>query len=402
MKAEVLVSSANGRVKAPPSKSMAHRALIAAALSYKSSVKNLAMSEDIKATLCCLEALGAKLKQNKKSLTLGSLDLSKVKDGTTLYCNESGSTLRFMLALCLLTNKKITLKGSQRLFERPLSVYEDICKEQGIYFSKDKDSVTVCGRLKSGSYSVKGDVSSQFITGLLFALPLLEGDSTLTVTGKFESASYVYLTLSALKSFGIKIDKKDNVFYIKGNQKYNNSRYSVEGDYSNAAFLDAFSLLGGKVCVSGLKRASLQGDRVYKEFFKALKNGQKEFDLSDCPDLAPVMFSLAAYFEGARFLGTARLKIKESDRAQAMCSELKKFGVDSEIFENEVVIKKSELCAPKEELCTYNDHRIVMALTLLLTLTGGRISGIEAVNKSFPDFFEKIAKLGIGIKKYED
>ena len=393
---------AEGKVCAPPSKSMAHRALICGALSKQSRIYNLAASEDIKATLGCLKALGAEVEETEGGVRIGSLDPFKAPENAELFCNESGSTLRFFIPLCMLSGKKIVLKGSERLFERPLSIYEDICKEQGIEFVKDINSVSVCGRLKSGKYSVPGNISSQFITGLLFALPLIEGDSTLEVTGKFESASYIDLTLSALNAFGIEIKREANVFYIKGSQSYQNSDYTVEGDMSNAAFLEGFNLLGGKVQVDGINENTLQGDRVYMDMYKGLCEGKRQFDLSDCPDLAPVMFALAAAHGGASFTGTARLKIKESDRAAAMAEELSKLGIESEIYENRVVIKKGELHPPKQTLSGHNDHRIVMALSLLLAKTGGSIDDAQAVKKSYPDFFEVIKTLGIGMEKYDN
>jgi len=393
---------AEGKVCAPPSKSMAHRALICGALSKQSRIYNLAASEDIKATLGCLKALGAEVEKTEGGVRIGSLDPFKAPENAELFCNESGSTLRFFIPLCMLSGKKIVLKGSERLFERPLSIYEDICKEQGIELVKDINSVSVCGRLKSGKYSVPGNISSQFITGLLFALPLLEGDSTLEVTGKFESASYIDLTLSALNAFGIEIKREANVFYIKGSQSYQNANYTVEGDMSNAAFLEGFNLLGGKVAVGGINENTLQGDRVYMDMYKELCEGKRQFDLSDCPDLAPVMFALAAAHGGASFTGTARLKIKESDRAAAMAEELSKLGIESEIYENRVVIKKGELHPPKQTLSGHNDHRIVMALSLLLTKTGGSIDDAQAVKKSYPDFFEVIKTLGIGMEKYDN
>ncbi|MBQ8868650.1 MAG: 3-phosphoshikimate 1-carboxyvinyltransferase [Oscillospiraceae bacterium] len=402
MRVKIEKSVAQGVAKAPPSKSMAHRALICGALSKESRIYNLAASEDIKATLGCLKALGAKIEEIDGGIKICALDPVSAPENAELFCNESGSTLRFFVPLCMLSGKKITLKGSRRLFERPLSIYEEICKDQGIELVKGGDSVTVCGRLKSGSYSVAGNISSQFITGLLFALPLLEGDSKLEVTGKFESASYIDLTLSALNAFGIEIKREANVFYIKGSQSYKNAEYTVEGDMSNAAFLEGFNLLGGDVTVEGINDNTLQGDRAYIDMYKGLLKGKKSFDLSDCPDLAPVMFALSAFHGGATFTGTARLKIKESDRASAMAEELLKFGIDCEIKENSVEIKKGKLVAPTENLWGHNDHRIVMALSLLLSKTGGSIEGAEAVKKSYPDFFEVIKNLGIGMEKYDN
>lgn len=391
-------SKANGVINAPPSKSVAHRALICAAFSSGSLVSNIAYSEDITATLDCLEALGATVKRYENSVFIGGLDPENFKDGTVLFCNESGSTLRFMLPICLLCGKKITLKGTKKLISRPLSVYEEICESNGFLFEKGEDSVTVCGSLKAELYEVAGDISSQFITGLIFALSLLKNDSKIKIKGKIESKSYINLTLEVLKDFGIIVEFCDGIILIKGNCRYNSNDYFVEADCSNAAFLDSFNLLGGLVEVLGLKPDTAQGDYVYKRFFDRLKNGVKQFDLSDCPDLAPIMFSMAAVFGGVSFTGTKRLKIKESDRAAAMQQELKKFGIKTEIYDNEVVIGGGILKTPQEILCSHNDHRIVMSLAVLSSITGGTISGAEAVNKSYPDFFNDIEKLGIGLE----
>ncbi len=389
-------SRATGVVAAPPSKSMAHRALICGALSGGSQIKNIEYSNDISATLDCLEALGAKIEKSKNTITLGGLNpfLSR---SATLDCRESGSTLRFLIPLCMLSGNSITLTGTERLFERNLKIYEKIADDNGILFQKCNNSLTVCGHLKSGEYKVAGNISSQFISGLLFALPLCEGDSTLEITGEYESEPYVDLTLKALSDFGIKIKKCGRTYIINGNQRYTANNLTVEGDYSNAAFLDAFNLLGGGVTVTGLNKNSLQGDRVYHEMFEELRNGKKCFDLADCPDLAPVMFALSAALGGAEFTGTRRLKIKESDRASAMQTELSKFGIRVDIFENSVTVYGGKLQAPCETLCGHNDHRIVMALSLLCSLTGGSIDEAESVAKSYPDYFEKIKSLGIVI-----
>ncbi len=401
MKVIIHKSIAKGYADAPPSKSIAHRMLICGALSGESRIENLAASKDISATIACLQALGATACFDGATAKIGGLQPENIPANTTLFCDESGSTLRFLLPLCLFAVKKITLTGSARLFERPLSVYKQICKDQGILFEKSETGVTVCGKLKPGNYTVPGNISSQFITGLLFVLPLLSGDSTLTVTGKFESASYIDLTLSALNTFGIDIQRKDNVFYVRGKQAYKNAAACVEGDCSNAAFLEGFNLLGGTVKVRGLNKDSLQGDRVYADIFHALADGKKSFDLSDCPDLAPVLFAMAAYCGGAKFTGTARLKIKESDRATAMAEELLKFGIKTTVEDNAVTIHHGKLQTPQTTLNGHNDHRIVMALALLCTVTGGEIEGAQAVAKSYPDFFETIEKLGIKMQKQE-
>ncbi len=399
MKFKVNPSKAKGTVTAPPSKSMAHRALICGALSEKSVINNIAFSKDIEATLDCLKKLGANVEVSQNAVTVGGLDINNIPDNITLDCIESGSTLRFLIPLCMASGKTITFTGAKRLFERPLGIYEKTANKQNILFSKTDNSLTVCGKLQSGEYSVEGNISSQFITGLLFVLPLLENDSRLEVTGKLESASYIDLTLQALRLFGIDINRKGNTFFIKGGNGFKGANYTVEGDCSNAAFLEAFNYSGGNVTIEGLNPETLQGDRVYKEIFEGLKNGQKCFDLSDCPDLAPIVFAVSALYQGATFTGTKRLKIKESDRAQAMKQELLKFGIKAEVLENSVIVKSGELKQPEIALNSHNDHRIAMAVTLLLTVTGGVIEGAEAVAKSFPDFYNKILKIGIDLNE---
>lgn len=402
MKIKINPSTAVGTVQAPPSKSIAHRALICGALSGGSVIRNLAFSKDVSATVDCLSSLGASISVNENTVSTGGLDIFDPNQNAVLNCNESGSTLRFLIPLCLVSGKKTTFIGSKRLFERPLSVYEAICREQNILFEKGEHGLTVCGKLKSGNYRVKGDVSSQFISGLLFALPLLDGVSIIEVVGKLESEPYIDITLRVLAEFGIKITRVGSRFIILGNQRYQGREITVEGDCSNAAFLQAFNLIGGNVCVEGIPENTLQGDRVFFDIFEALKKGKREFDLSDCPDLAPILFAIAAVKGGATFNGTARLKIKESDRSESMTQELKKFGIDSEVGENYVKIGSSPIKAPTEILLGHNDHRIVMALSVLCTIFGGEIEGAEAVEKSYPDFFEVLKKLNIGLYGYED
>lgn len=397
MTVTVKPSRARGRVAAPPSKSMAHRALICGALSNASVMENVAFSKDIEATLACLQALGASVQIDGATVHIGGLSLSHIPENACLPCNESGSTLRFLLPLCMAAGVPVTLTGSARLLERPLSVYEDIARAQHIRFDKQGDRITVCGRLTSGDYTVPGDISSQFITGLLFALPLLDGDSTLTVAEPFESASYIDLTRQCLSDFGVDVRRNGNRFVIRGSQRPTATNYTVEGDCSNAAFLEAFNVLGGAVQVEGLNPDTLQGDHVYTDMFGGLKSGKRKFDLSDCPDLAPIAFAMAAALGGATFTGTARLRIKESDRAAAMAEELAKFGIAVTVEENAVIVHKGTLVKPLAPLCGHNDHRIVMALAVLATLTGGTIDGAEAVDKSYPDFFDVLHSLHIDL-----
>ena len=247
-----------------------------------------------------------------------------------------------------------------------------------------------------GRFSLPGNVSSQFVSGLRFALPLCECDSEIVLTPPVESRSYIDLTLSALHAFGIRAEWKDScTLCVAGGQQYAAQNLTVEGDYSNAAFLDAFSLLGGNVEVSGLCADSLQGDRVYVAHFQALANGTPQISLADCPDLGPILFSLAAALNGAVFTDIARLRIKESDRVACMKTELEKFGAVLDVEENRVIVRKATLRAPGEDLCGHNDHRIVMSMAVLASRFGGTIKEAEAVAKSFPDFFERIEALGI-------
>ncbi|MGN0494492.1 MAG: 3-phosphoshikimate 1-carboxyvinyltransferase [Acutalibacteraceae bacterium] len=392
-------SNPYGRVAAPPSKSMAHRYLICAALSPESEIKGVGFSEDIKATLSCLEALGANTEINGDTVKIGGIDINKGIKSDKLFCNESGSTLRFLIPLCLLFDKEITLLGSKRLMERSLSVYADICAATGLEFKQSADSVTVKGKLRSGKYAVRGDVSSQFISGLMFALPLLNNDSIIDITGAIESGSYLGMTVKALADFGVRISRTDeHTIYIKGNQTYKPRTLTVEGDYSNAAFFEALNALGGNVAVSGLKKDTCQGDVVYKKLFGKIVRGCPEIDISDCPDLGPVLMAAAAANNGAHFIGTRRLKIKESDRGAAMAEELLKFGCHTEINDNDITVHGCTPKTPELPLNGHNDHRIVMSLAVLCTLTGGRIYGAEAVSKSFPDFFERFSSLGINLE----
>ncbi len=401
MNVKIYPSKACGKIDAPPSKSLSHRALICGAMTGQSVINNAYVgngSVDVGSTLNCLMHLGADICVHGSKVKIGNFDPFNIPENVTLDCCESGSTLRFLIPLCLLSNKKVTIIGAKRLFERPLGIYEDICREQSILFERTDDSLTLCGRLKSGIYKVQGDISSQFITGLLFALPLLDGVSIIEVIGKFESESYVDLTLMMLSKFGIKITRNCNRFVILGNQKYKSCEYTVEGDCSNAAFLQAFNALGGEVTVDGILENTLQGDRVFVEFLNEMKSGKREFDLSDCPDLAPILFAVSAALGGAKFIGTKRLKIKESDRANAMKEELAKFGIDVIVEDNSVTVCKGTLKAPNEKLKSHNDHRIVMSLAVLCTLTGGEIEGAEACSKSYKSFFGDLEKLNVKLE----
>lgn len=387
-----------GTVNAPPSKSMAHRYLIGAALSgYKCTLTGVSYSEDILASIDCLRALGACVTADGDCVSVDPKGFMKA-EAPVLECRESGSTLRFFIPLALCLGREVTLRGSERLFERPLDVYEELCRERGFVFKKGKSSVTLCGRLERGAYRVRGGISSQFITGLLFALVYLGGDSTLEIIPPFESRSYIGLTLSALASFGADAAFTDEYsIRVKASALHAFSG-KIEGDYSNAAFLDAFNHLASDVKIDNLKPNSLQGDRVYADYFKLIADGTPTLDISDCPDLGPVLFALAALKNGAVFTGTDRLKAKESDRGAAMHEELAKLGGGLLFGENTVTVPKQELAYKGTRLSGHNDHRIVMASSVILSQTGGVIEGVETVRKSYPQFFDDIKALGAEVE----
>ncbi len=399
MNIRINAGKACGTVAAPPSKSMAHRLLICAGLSDGiSHIKDVDFNEDILATIDCLRALGASLDVDGNTVTVHGISPRTAAPQNPLCCRESGSTLRFFLPLALLGTCETVFTGSEILLSRPLGVYETLCNERGLSFTQTDKAVAVKGTLQHGEFAVAGNISSQFISGLLFALPLLDGDSVIRITSPVESRSYINLTLQALHAFGIRADWQDEkTLKIDGNQRYVPTDMTVEGDYSGAAFLAALNVLGGDVSVTGLSADSLQGDKVYEKHFAALMSGTPVIHIADCPDLGPILFAVAAAKSGGIFTGTRRLKIKESDRAAAMAEELAAFGVAVTVHEDSVVVFPMDFHAPTVPLKAHNDHRIVMALSVLLTLTGGEIQDAQAVRKSFPDFFDKLRALEIEV-----
>ena len=388
----------SGKISAPPSKSMAHRYLIGATLSKQNCIMSgIDYSEDILASIDCLKALGTKINIQNDTVTINP-DSFMASQTPVLECRESGSTLRFFIPLALCLGKEVTLKGSERLFQRPLDVYEDLCLKNNFIFKKTANSITLCGKLKSGSYKIKGNISSQFITGLIFALVYLGENSTIEIIPPFESKSYVNLTISALKSFGAEVEFTDDYIITIKKSKLHSYSGKIEGDYSNAAFLDAFNHIGSKIGINNLNADSLQGDKVYKEYFYKISNGTPTLDISDCPDLGPVLFALAALKNGATFTGTDRLKAKESDRGMAMHEELQKLGGGLVFGDNSIIVPSQALRYNDNILNGHNDHRIVMALSVILSKIGGKISDIEAVKKSYPGFFEDIKQLGAEVE----
>lgn len=388
-------SLAKGEIKAPPSKSYAHRFLIASTLANKESkIYNIELSNDIKATISCLSSLGYEFKYKGNSISIKPTN----NKGNEFNANESGSTLRFLIPLLLNKTGEFTINGTKKLFSRGLDEYITLFNNQGIQYELKDDSLWAKGSFKPGTYHIDASKSSQYVTGLLFLLPTLNEDSELHLENNISSRPYIDLTLYTLSKYGVLVEEKDNVFYIKGNQTYIAQDIEVEGDYSNAAFLDAFNLIGGDVNVTGLNPSSLQGDKAYKRYFKDIKEGCPSIDLENIIDLGPILFAMASINNGATFVNINRLRIKESDRVKDMLSLLDKFNVKYLEEDNKLTIYKSEIKAPKEMLKVANDHRIVMSMAVLLSKYGGSTDNIEAVNKSYPNFFNDIRKLGI---KYE-
>jgi len=356
----------------------------------------------VQATLDCISALGVSWDVCGDSVILHGIDMPNSAPKDHLRCRESGSTLRFMLPVALLSGAEVKLWASDALMKRPMGVFESLCRDHGYFYKQDQNEIRVKGPLLAGDYTVVGNVSSQFISGLLFALPVVDGDSTIRILPPVESRSYIELTLSALKEFGVEVSWIDeNTLFIKGNQRYIAHDCRVEGDYSNAAFLEAFNLFGSDVNVLGLNPDSIQGDKVYKEYFKLLSDSNPTINIGNCPDLGPILFAVAAAKNGGVFTGTKRLRIKESDRAAAMAAELAKFGAELIVEDDSVTVLSKGLHAPTEQIFGHNDHRIVMATSVLLTLTGGSILDAQAVRKSFPDFFEYLQKLGVSLTIHE-
>lgn len=434
---------AAGQVTMPASKSAAHRALLAAALTPGvCEISPLPQNEDIQATVDCLTALGTRIlrspdgsratvygctgyfgKENEFSAGTGaenggaaaftpgtgadfSLSGGGFREDHKIYilpCNESGSTLRLLLP-SVLRGKTVRFTGAKRLFARPLSVYADICHRAGVTFLPAGESLTVCGRLSPGTFAFPGNISSQFVSGLLFALPHLPGDSLIRLAPPVESASYIEMTLRTLSRFGYTVKTGETGLYrVPGGQIGRApERLTLPPDQSAAAFFGALSALsGGAVKIENDEVDPLQGDRVYRAAFAALSAGFAEIPVADCPDLSPVLMAFAALSGGARLTHTARLRFKESDRGAAMAEELEKCGVRVTVNADDILLSGGAR-RPSVPLSGHGDHRVVMALSVLLSVTGGEITGAEAVSKSLPEFFTLLRALGLSFEMTEE
>ena len=400
MDAKLYVSRLGGAAAVPPSKSAANRTVLCAGLSQGvSRLDNLEYSADISVMLDAITQLGARVQKEEHAVTIQGRGASGgfVTVTRPVWCGESGSALRFLLPTFSLTGQKVR-------------------------FEQDRSGITVFGRLQPGTFRMPGDVSSQFISGLLFAAPLMEEACTIEVSPPFESRSYVGLTLDAMQRFGVKVSsrtRKDGtvVFRIPAPQTYKACDLAIEGDYSQAAFLAVLGSLVGGIAVTGLAEDTHQGDKAildilqrcgakfHKEsdglHFERSLMWATEIDLADCPALGPVLFTLATFCGGATVIRNAgRLRLKESDRIEAMAQELAKMGARVQVDGDTVTIPQTALHTPGVPLYGHNDHRIVMALAVAAYGAGIPVTilGAEAVNKSWPGFFEVLQSLGAKIE----
>ena len=404
-----------GEVTPPPSKSQAHRLLICAALAVEPcSIVCNSVNDDIMATMRCLNALGADI-----TYTSGVFDVKPISivKGGTLDCGESGSTLRFLMSVAAVLGADATFTGAGKLPQRPMGALTDVLAAHGMGFvrhSADELPVTCNGTLRGGEFSLPGNISSQYLTGLLFALPLASDDSVIEVTGGLTSASYIDMTIDALCIAGISVERRGNMFRIKGGQQYRMPvRVVVEGDWSSAAFWVVAGVIGKHpLTICGMNNESLQGDSAIIDHlrgmgaFISIEDDKviampshlfgTELDCMDTPDLVPTLSVAAAVAQGTTvFTNVGRLRFKESDRLAAMKSVLSAFGIDSTVGEDTFTVYGGEPVA-KATVDSFGDHRIAMSAAVLSSVAGGVtvIEGSGCVAKSYPSFFEDFAMLG--------
>ena len=395
MNVTITPAKLKGAVTPPPSKSQAHRAVLALALSGgEGKLSNLSPSQDICATQSCVAAL--------KSGTPTGLDGLPMLD-----CGESGSTLRFLIPVALALRGGGCFMGRGRLMERPQTPYFDIFREKGIFWERIGNLLEVKGALPPGEYRLPGDVSSQFVTGLLYALPLLDGDSQIVLTSPLESRDYVAMTLDVLKKFGVQVGNQGyERFSVPGDQKFQARDMTIEADWSQAGFWYAAAFLGNPVETSGLDPDSTQGDRVIAAHYKTLAQpGDVEIDVSGCPDLVPPLAVMAALRAGrtTRLINAARLRIKESDRLASVTQVLDALGADVTEGPDSLTIRGKDCLTGGVKVDSFNDHRIAMMAAVAATRCDKpvTITGAECVAKSYPDFWDDYEMLGGKIEKSE-
>ena len=428
MKIKIRPGKLNGTIEIPPSKSYSHRAVIAAALAEngkKSKINNLKFSVDITTTTDIMENWGAEIERFESALEIIGNGGKVAPRDKYVQCNESGSTIRFLIPVGITSENELVFDGKGKLVDRPLDSYYKIFKEQGLKYETigGKLPLTVNGKLKSGNYEIDGNISSQFITGLLYALPLLEGDSKLIINKNLESKGYVDLTLEILKLAGIEIKNNDyKSFEIKGNQTYKPFNYTVEGDYSQVAFWIVAGIISAnrdnEVKCLHVNKNSLQGDReiieivtrmganleIFDDYVivKPSKTKGTVIDISQCPDIGPVLTVLSALSEGeTRIINGERLRIKESDRITSIKTELNKLGANVAEEGDSLIIQGVEGFRGGVTVNAWNDHRIAMSLAVASTRCEKEIilEEAESVRKSYPHFWDDFVKMGGEIEK---
>ncbi len=409
MKVTITPTRLRGVITPPPSKSQSHRLIIAAALSDGfCRLSNVLLSEDIQATLRCMRTLDADASAD--GTLIRGADLVDGHDEPApevMDCGESGSTLRFLIPVALALKGKGRFTGHGRLMERPQEPYFQIFREKGISYELKDGVLTVEGKLTPGVYTLPGDVSSQFVTGLLFALPLLEGDSEIHLTTDLESRGYVDMTLDALEQFGVKAHwDGQRTFQVPGNQIYRHRDLAVEGDYSQAAFWYAATGVGNEVDLEGLNAFSVQGDmRIVPYWVRLREVGSVELDVSQCPDLVPPLAAHAVLRAGeeTRLVNAARLRLKESDRLATVAQVLTALGGQVEEGPDYLVFHGQETLPGGVTVSAHNDHRIAMMAAIAATRCEQpvTITGAECVNKSYPHFWEDYEALGGQIVREE-
>lgn len=390
-----------GTVDVPPSKSITHRALICAALAPgRSVIDNFYVSDDINRTAESLKALGADICVTGNSATVhGIVDGG---GGCRFDCGDSASTLRFITPVALALGKDSCISGSERLMARDSQNFLRFIDGINCECERYDGGIRVYGKLRPGEYSVSANVSSQYASGLLMALPVCTGgcgESRIKLTGKANSMPYIRLTLDVTEKFGAgAFFSEDDVITVPSSG-YKSTFTAIEGDCSQAAIFDIANVLGGRVKICGTYENTVQGDSVYQSFYKRIARGGAVIDISDTPDLAPALMAVGAIHGGVTLTGTGRLSEKESDRGVSMATELRKFGVECHVGDDSITVcGKIRDKEPSEPLFSHGDHRIAMVLSVLATHTGGTVLGAGAVNKSMPDFYERLCSAGADVR----
>lgn len=386
----------NGRIRIIPSKSQAHRLLICSAFADRKTILNCPeTNQDIEATVSCLNALGAKIQRTESGYVV--CPVSATVQQATLYCGESGSTLRFMLPIAGALGIATTFRMSGRLPQRPLSPLWEEMERMGCMLSRPTtDSIRCTGRLRPGSYQISGGVSSQFITGLLFAMALMDGKSNLEIIGTLESKPYVNMTQLALSAFHV--DTTD--FRVRGSFPFHSpAAIDVEGDWSNGAFFLTAKALGSELTIDGLDMQSPQGDRAVAEILDSLGTNQV-IPAGDIPDLVPILSVAAATRQGCTFINIERLRLKESDRVASVIAMLGALGIRAEATQSTLTVYPGKFHGGVVD--AVNDHRIAMSAAIAATIADGPVTilGAQCVSKSYPAFWEEYGRLGGNYEQY--